>query len=253
MAHLQLEKVVCKKMTFCHWKDWVNTTVSACSSRVSVAVSFVQQYYSECVSHHCCVSILSAGSSWDTYISCVWYSSLLYSVSAFHVSRASMSTVLFTILIAFFTDLALTDLIFRISSDKFVNSLMFKTVLMNSVWWWEQQKLKDLLLHFFILVWVHLLGCNIIRMQYVLNAICIRIADNSAEFLMRDTAEKTSLLFFLMIMMLMLLHCHYHAVYKVLWERSTIQSYRVATTLIYQDVEDETSVSCAEERVSYIL
>jgi len=44
-----------------------------------------------------------------------------------------MSTVLFTILIAFFTDLALTDLIFRISSDKFVNSLMFKTVLMNSV------------------------------------------------------------------------------------------------------------------------
>jgi len=44
-----------------------------------------------------------------------------------------MLTVLFTVLIAFFINLAFTDLIFRISSDKFVNSLMFKTVLMNSV------------------------------------------------------------------------------------------------------------------------
>ncbi len=34
--------------------------ISVCSDEISVAVSFVQQYYSECVSHCCCVSILSA-------------------------------------------------------------------------------------------------------------------------------------------------------------------------------------------------
>ncbi len=44
-----------------------------------------------------------------------------------------MSTVLLTILITFLTDLILTDLIFRIDFDKFVNLLMFKIVLMNSV------------------------------------------------------------------------------------------------------------------------
>ncbi len=44
-----------------------------------------------------------------------------------------MSTMLFTVFITFLTNLALTDLIFRTDSDKFVNSLMFKTVLMNSV------------------------------------------------------------------------------------------------------------------------
>ncbi len=44
-----------------------------------------------------------------------------------------MSTVLLTIFIAFFTDLALTDLIFRTDSDEFVNSLTFEIVLMNSV------------------------------------------------------------------------------------------------------------------------
>jgi len=44
-----------------------------------------------------------------------------------------MSTVLLIIFIAFFTDLALTDLIFRTDSDKFINLLMFKTVLMNSI------------------------------------------------------------------------------------------------------------------------
>ncbi len=44
-----------------------------------------------------------------------------------------MSTVLLTVFIAFLTDLALADLIFRINFDKFVNSLMFKTVLMNSI------------------------------------------------------------------------------------------------------------------------
>ncbi len=44
-----------------------------------------------------------------------------------------MSTMLLMIFITFLTDLALTDLIFRINSDKFVNLLMFKIVLMNSV------------------------------------------------------------------------------------------------------------------------
>jgi len=44
-----------------------------------------------------------------------------------------VSTILLMIFITFLTDLALTDLIFRINSDKFVNLLMFKIVLMNSV------------------------------------------------------------------------------------------------------------------------
>ncbi len=44
-----------------------------------------------------------------------------------------MLTVLLIILITFLTDLILTDLIFRTDSDKFVNLLMFKIVLMNSV------------------------------------------------------------------------------------------------------------------------
>jgi len=44
-----------------------------------------------------------------------------------------MSTMLLIIFITFLTDLALTDLIFRINSDKFVNLLMFKIVLMHSV------------------------------------------------------------------------------------------------------------------------
>jgi len=44
-----------------------------------------------------------------------------------------MSTMLFMIFIVFFTDLALIDLIFKTDSDKFVNSLTFKTVLTDSV------------------------------------------------------------------------------------------------------------------------
>jgi len=44
-----------------------------------------------------------------------------------------MSTVLLTVFITFLTDLTLTDLIFRISFNKFVNLLTFKIVLMNSV------------------------------------------------------------------------------------------------------------------------
>jgi len=44
-----------------------------------------------------------------------------------------MLTVLFTVLIAFLINLAFTDLIFRTDFDKFVNSLMFKTMLINSV------------------------------------------------------------------------------------------------------------------------
>jgi len=81
----------------------------------------------------------------------------------------------------------------------------------------------------------------------------MKITDNSAEFLMKDTAEETSLLFFLIIMMSLLLCCCYCAVYKMLQEKSINQRYRVAITLIYQDVEDEMSVSCVQERVSYIL
>ncbi len=67
----------------------------------------------------------------------------------------------------------------------------------------------------------------------VLNAIYIKITDNLTEFLIKDTAERTSLLFFLMIMMLLLLCFHYHAVYKVLQEESVIQRHRVIMTLIY--------------------
>jgi len=87
----------------------------------------------------------------------------------------------------------------------------------------------------------------------VSNAIHTEITDNLTEFLMRNAAERISFLFFLMTMMSMLLCCHYHAIYKVLQVRSTIQSHRVAMTSIYQDVEDEMNVSCMWERVSYIL
>jgi len=44
-----------------------------------------------------------------------------------------MLTVLLIIFITFLINLALTDLIFKIDSDKFVNLLMFKTVLIDSV------------------------------------------------------------------------------------------------------------------------
>jgi len=44
-----------------------------------------------------------------------------------------MSTMLLIIFTAFLTDLTLTDLIFRTDFDKFVNLLIFKIVLMNSV------------------------------------------------------------------------------------------------------------------------
>jgi len=44
-----------------------------------------------------------------------------------------MSMMLFMIFIAFFTDLTLTDLIFKTDFNKFINLLMFKTVLMNNV------------------------------------------------------------------------------------------------------------------------
>ncbi len=44
-----------------------------------------------------------------------------------------MLMMLFTISVTFLINLVLTDLIFRIDSDKFVNLLMFKIVLMNSV------------------------------------------------------------------------------------------------------------------------
>jgi len=44
-----------------------------------------------------------------------------------------MLTMLLIILITFLINLILTDLIFRISSDEFVNSLMFKIMLINNV------------------------------------------------------------------------------------------------------------------------
>jgi len=44
-----------------------------------------------------------------------------------------MLTVLFIVFVTFLINLILIDLIFRTDSDKFVNSLIFKTVLMNSV------------------------------------------------------------------------------------------------------------------------
>jgi len=44
-----------------------------------------------------------------------------------------MLMILLIIFVIFLTDLALTDLIFRIDSDKFVNSLMFKIILMNNI------------------------------------------------------------------------------------------------------------------------
>jgi len=44
-----------------------------------------------------------------------------------------MSTVLFTVSVMLFIDLILTDLIFKISSDEFINLSAFKTVLMNDV------------------------------------------------------------------------------------------------------------------------
>ncbi len=44
-----------------------------------------------------------------------------------------MSIMLLMILIVFLINLVLADLIFRISSDEFINSLMFKIILMNNV------------------------------------------------------------------------------------------------------------------------
>jgi len=44
-----------------------------------------------------------------------------------------MLIMLLTMLIIFFINLVLADLIFRIDSDKFINSSVFKTVLMNDV------------------------------------------------------------------------------------------------------------------------
>ena len=44
-----------------------------------------------------------------------------------------MLMMLFTVSVTFLTNLILADLIFKTDSNKFVNSLMFKTVLMNSI------------------------------------------------------------------------------------------------------------------------
>ncbi len=44
-----------------------------------------------------------------------------------------MSTMLLIIFITFLTDLTLINLIFRTDSDKFVNLLMFKIMLTNSI------------------------------------------------------------------------------------------------------------------------
>jgi len=44
-----------------------------------------------------------------------------------------MLTMLLIIFITFLTDLALADLIFRIDFNKFVNSLIFKIILINNI------------------------------------------------------------------------------------------------------------------------
>ncbi len=44
-----------------------------------------------------------------------------------------MSIMLFIVFIAFLNNLALADLIFRINSDEFINSSMFKIVLTDSI------------------------------------------------------------------------------------------------------------------------
>jgi len=93
----------------------------------------VQQHYSEHASHHYCVDVLLMSLSEDTYISYTQYSSLLHSVSVFHFSRANMLTVLLMILITFLTNLTLIDLIFRTDSDEFINLLIFKIILTDSV------------------------------------------------------------------------------------------------------------------------
>jgi len=70
--HLHMIKAMLKSRLMniidCHDDDMiskcmqvVNLTVK--EHRIPVAVSFAQQYYSECAPHHHCVSILSAGSS----------------------------------------------------------------------------------------------------------------------------------------------------------------------------------------------
>ncbi len=82
--------------------------------------------------------------------------------------------ILLIIFIAFFIDLAFTDLIFRINFDKFVNLLIFKIMLIDSVWWWEQQKSEDFLLCFFVFVWVYLLDCNIIKIHWCLKCYMYR-------------------------------------------------------------------------------
>ncbi len=107
--------------------------MSIYSSKIFTAVFSAQQHYSEHVSHHCCVDVLLMSLSWDTYISHTQYSSLLHSVSVFHFSRANMLTVLLMILITFLTDLTLIDLIFRTDSDEFINLLIFKIILTDSV------------------------------------------------------------------------------------------------------------------------
>jgi len=44
-----------------------------------------------------------------------------------------MLTMLLIIFVTFLINLILTDLIFRTDSDEFVNSLMFKIMLMNNI------------------------------------------------------------------------------------------------------------------------
>ncbi len=123
-----------------------------------------------------------------------------------------MSTVLFTVSVMLFIDLILTDLIFKISSDEFINLSAFKTVLMNDVWWWEWQKFKDLLLHFFIFVWVHSLDCNIVRMYWCLECYMYRNCWQSHQILNERYSRR--IIFFILfdnhdvaVVMLSLL-CH---------------------------------------------
>ena len=107
-------------------------------------------------------------------------------------------------------------MIFRISFDEFINLSVFKTVLMNSVWWWVQQKSEDFLLHFFIFVWMHSLDCNIIKMHWCLKCYIYR---NYWQFYWilneRHNRENISLIFLndynVTVAMLSLL-CHLYSV-----------------------------------------
>ncbi len=129
-----------------------------------------------------------------------------------------MSTVLLTILIAFLTNLILTDLIFRINFNKFINLLMFKTVLTDSIWWWKQQKFKDFLLCFFIFIQAHFLNCDIVRIHWCLKCYIYRNHWQSHWILNeRHSRENISFIFlnhYDVAVAMLSLSCHLYSVMR---------------------------------------